>query len=697
MHAPPSFAFQTGYEHADEEDDSPKSLATHKRKRLSKACNACHRSKRRCDGTAPCSNCYFASRPCHYTDAHGRSVAAPHTGKPDASKVSRSITARGKTYSEDDRPRSSTSKGPPDASEKQSRKRVKHEERETSFNSAPTREDSATNRVPPLLFDADLMRELTNLFFAHRHPWCAIIHKSTFSASLPHNRVPPYLLYAICALAAPLSRRPRIRTTPLHLSGIPFASQAVSLMFDRSRDSGDLLCERNLTTAQALCLLMVHDRIAQTKAKLANSRYRDLALQIVQELGVHHSEHSAISPGPTVDVIHVSIERESVRRIFWAIHLLDLHMSMYTLRPVSLSGNELRIRLPVDETSFELAVHATTPEYLHVLPVRKHRVSELGHLIQIMSLYAEVEQILNRSDSKAGQLQGLKKRGDEWASSLPDHLQFSDQNLQVQKSMFETSSNTGAWCFCCMHVYYASFALALHTGMNYAYYSDSLDPSQRLQWPVTRLDIIMEMLADRAKNSMLLGAAVWSQIMYCDRNDAQIEEWSSGYEELWGTRIPDLAVAIAALRREPGSRYYSAANARISPPATTSQTHPLGQSLDQLRLHDYGTTWSRTVPAYLQHGMVHDSEAGTDNRGSDAAGPASDVNEPARTAGRRGESLPSLRSSGLLDSWNPPSFSSQSRISVQEPSLETSPPPRLKMESAASRPAGLKWLVNESR
>ncbi|KAJ7077853.1 fungal-specific transcription factor domain-containing protein [Mycena belliarum] len=636
MHAPPSFAFQTGYEHADEEDDSPKSLATHKRKRLSKACNACHRSKRRCDGTDISS--YFASRPCHYTDAHGRSVAAPHTGKPDASKVSRSITARGKTYSEDDRPRSSTSKGPPDASEKQSRKRVKHEERETSFNSAPTREDSATNRVPPLLFDADLMRELTNLFFAHRHPWCAIIHKSTFSASLPHNRVPPYLLYAICALAAPLSRRPRIRTTPLHLSGIPFASQAVSLMFDRSRDSGDLLCERNLTTAQALCLLMVHDRIAQTKAKLANSRYRDLALQIVQELGVHHSEHSAISPGPTVDVIHVSIERESVRRIFWAIHLLDLHMSMYTLRPVSLSGNELRIRLPVDETSFELAVHATTPEYLHVLPVRKHRVSELGHLIQIMSLYAEVEQILNRSSILP-----------EWASSLPDHLQFSDQNLQVQKSMFETSSNTGAWCFCCMHVYYASFALALHT------------------------------------------------IMYCDRNDAQIEEWSSGYEELWGTRIPDLAVAIAALRREPGSRYYSAANARISPPATTSQTHPLGQSLDQLRLHDYGTTWSRTVPAYLQHGMVHDSEAGTDNRGSDAAGPASDVNEPARTAGRRGESLPSLRSSGLLDSWNPPSFSSQSRISVQEPSLETSPPPRLKMESAASRPAGLKWLVNESR
>ena len=28
--------------------------------------------------------------------------------------------------------------------------------------------------------------------------------------------------------------------------------------------------------------------------------------------------------------------------------------------------------------------------------------------------------------------------------------------------MFETSSNTGAWCYCCMHVYHASCALALN-------------------------------------------------------------------------------------------------------------------------------------------------------------------------------------------------------------------------------------------
>ena len=56
-----------------------------KRKRLAKACDACHKSKRRCDGTAPCSNCYFASKKCSYTDASGRPVPAPRLFKLDRS------------------------------------------------------------------------------------------------------------------------------------------------------------------------------------------------------------------------------------------------------------------------------------------------------------------------------------------------------------------------------------------------------------------------------------------------------------------------------------------------------------------------------------------------------------------------------------------------------------------------------------
>ncbi|KAJ7115846.1 fungal-specific transcription factor domain-containing protein [Mycena epipterygia] len=700
--SPASFSFQAGYEHPEQhEDEADKSAAASKgpkRKRLAKACDACHKSKRRCDGTAPCSNCYFASKPCHYTDSSGRPVAAPLTGKPDASKAPRNSGARSKIYSEDDQSRPSTSQDRVDGERRHSRKRVKNDRssaiqtQDTSSDSGPTPEDGTKDRIAPPVLDHALTRELTNLFFTHCHPVRAIIHKPSFSASLSHNRVPSYLLYAICALAAPLSRQPRIRTAPPRLSGRPFAQEALSLMFD---GSGQLLCPNLLTTAQALCLLMAHDLATKDAAAPANLRYRDLALQIVQALGLHDSEHPVITPVPTADFIHASIERESVRRIFWVVHIMDLQVSTYTQRPVSLSDSQLRLRLPVDETSFELAVHSTLPEYLYLPPVRAQWVSELGHLIRIMSIYAQAEQILNRSDTNLSTLAELEKRGEEWASNLPEHLRFSEQNLQVQQSMFETSSNTGAWCFCCMHVYYASFALALHVGRHYmlSYSMNTPTPmSQRPQWTVSRLDMIMGMLGDRAKNSMLMGAYIWTQIKYCNRDDAQIRGWCKDYEELWGTRIPDLVAAVTVPRHEWGSHQQE---------TTRAVTYPPGRSLDELRLRNHGNDWPSTR---AQLGMGTGLVAGGGNGDKDPA-PRRTKNEvdgdfPSKT-GRVGESLPSLKSSGLLDSWNSPTASNpRSRTDSKRELPARTSPPGIESDvrsTTLSMPVGLQWLANESR
>jgi len=707
-----AFSFQPNYEPTQTQDEDPeKSPASKgpKRKRLAKACDACHKSKRRCDGTAPCSNCYFASKPCHYTDASGRPVAAPHTGKPDASKAPRGSAARSKAYSEDDQPRASTSQDRPDGERRQARKRVKNDRpnilqtQETSSDSAPARDDGAQDRVAPLVLDHALTRELTNLFFTHCHPVRAVIHKPSFSASLSHNRVPSHLLFAICALAAPLSRQPRIRSTaPPRLSGRPFAHEAVSQMFD---GSGHLICDPNLFTAQALCLLMVHDLFAKDAGAPANSRYRDLALQIVQALDIHTSEHPVSTP-VTADFIQASIERECVRRIFWVIYILDLQVSLYTQRPVSLSDAQLRLRLPVDETSFELAVHSTLPEYLYLPPVRTHWVSELGHFIRIFSLFAQTEQILNRSDTNLNTLADLEKRGEEWVSNLPDNLRFSEQNLQVQQSMFETSSNTGAWCFCCMHVYYAGFTLALHSARNnmMSYSMTSPAPmSQRPQWTVTRLDMIMQMLGDRAKNSMLMGAFIWIQIKYCNRDDVQIRTWSNDYEEMWGTRIPDL---VAAPRLERGSTLpfpIPGASKRLLPPAASSQMYPLGRSLDELRLHNHSNNWSNAAPhAHMQLGMGSAFTVGGSGdkdallKRANNEGDADSLSKNGGLTGRLGESLPSLKSSGLLDSWNSATASNtHSRTDMRE--LSVKPSPGTESDVRSTMPVGLQWLANESR
>lgn len=48
-----------------------------------------------------------------------------------------------------------------------------------------------------------------------------------------------------------------------------------------------------------------------------------------------------------------------------------------------------------------------------------------------------------------------------WLESLPAHLQFTEENLETQVAMFETSSNSGAWCYCFMHAMYPCCYLAI--------------------------------------------------------------------------------------------------------------------------------------------------------------------------------------------------------------------------------------------
>jgi hypothetical protein len=110
----------------------------------------------------------------------------------------------------------------------------------------------------------------SQVFFTHCHPARAVIHKPSFSNALSHNRVPKHLLHAVCALAAPLSKQPRIRTNPSRYAGKPFAQEALSLMFD---GAGRLVCEPDLPTAQALALLLMHDVVTKEKNTLWNTRY----------------------------------------------------------------------------------------------------------------------------------------------------------------------------------------------------------------------------------------------------------------------------------------------------------------------------------------------------------------------------------------------------------------------------------------
>jgi len=100
----------------------------------------------------------------------------------------------------------------------------------------------------------------------------------------------------------------------------------------------------------------------------------DLALQVVESLNVFHPEHPTLTPVPSPEFIQAAIERESIRRIFWLIHISDVIGSIYFKKPVvSLGEQGMRLRLPADETSFELGVHSTLPGGLPLAPcIRDH-------------------------------------------------------------------------------------------------------------------------------------------------------------------------------------------------------------------------------------------------------------------------------------------------------------------------------------
>jgi len=272
----------------------------------------------------------------------------------------------------------------------------------------------------------------------------------------------------------------------------------------------------------------------------------------------------------------------------------------------------------------------------------------------------------------------------------------------------------------------------------------------------------MNMLGDRAKNSILMGAALWALVKYCKRDDKQINDWCAEYEDSWGTRIkvlidwrplPSPSVPhryspsshhrqsphVLQQQQPPHRRMSELRNSNppipgIRPPSRQYDSSYSGRSPNEIRLHN-GNNTSRDLsshpPSQSDGGrgftgqgkgqgngganeqsnererdtntrrLVHDPETestlqnhvngvgvtnGGDNGGQKGAGGSSDGPQL----------LPSLKASGLLDSWSP------SRVDgggVQKQVLHgnSHPFPDARSATLGSMPVGLPWLANESR
>ncbi|KAI0352304.1 hypothetical protein OH77DRAFT_1485643, partial [Trametes cingulata] len=701
-----------------------------KRKRLSKACDACHKSKRRCDGTAPCSNCYYASKNCTYTDAAGRPVPAPRNSNPE-----RPVTAAIATVSPTSEPPpwagQATAAGPPggpqngierDPTTKRSRR---GQPGGPSSPPSSSKADGLPDGYNSTLLDPATTHELVNIFFAHCNPQRMIIHKPSFSANLSLNRVPMYLVLAVCALAAPLSKSVASKASHARLAGVPYFQEALSLMFD---NSGRLLCEPSVSTAQALCLLEMHE-VAASHSWTRHYRYFELALQVLEgSLEVHRSDNAA-PPSPTDSEALIDfIDRECTRRCFWLIQSMAWISNIYTRKPIRPRMAELAdlVRLPIDETTFELAVlsSSATSEYLRRPAPRTRYASQFGHMCRILEIYHNVETILATKDGpeRAAAIAAIKPSLDAWVESLPGHLQFTEENLETQVAMFETSSNSGAWCYCFMHAMYPCCYLGILEGEGTL--------SEPIPWVRERLNMIFTAAGTRAKNSILSACALWSYSKY-NPDDPQVQVWDRDFEKVWGFKV----VLVADQWRQSQAAQRKASAAMAAQQQQQQQHHHHQQQHQQQQQQHHQQMYQLARDPKSASGSptsAHSSPgagAGTgltqpyDGRRADgnprallrAHASMSDLGDAAAYSPTAHTNLPSLKASGLLDSWKPPSeafanalsLGSQGqsqpmgrgeqggvRIAQQQQQLQQHQSQSGLVGLAGVAPVGLDWLVD---
>ncbi|KAH9839837.1 uncharacterized protein C8Q71DRAFT_830386 [Rhodofomes roseus] len=677
-----------------------------KRKRLSKACDACHKSKRRCDGTAPCSNCYFASKQCTYTDSSGRLVPAPrnaaHGERPAQSPADVLTDDLGSPHIDLSQPIPNPPTKEHNASPKRNRSGTSSRSPTGTFASSSQHSPQLPQPSEPRskLLDPDTTHELVNLFFAHCNPHRLILHKPSFSAALSHNRVPEYLVLALCAVAAPLSKSIAAQASIARVAGVPFYQDAVRIMFD---NAGRLLSEPTLETAQALCLMEMHE-IAASHSWTKHNKYFDLALKVLEEsLEVEKPDDQV--RGRTDD-LDFCIERECTRRCFWLIQCMSWISGIYIYKPVRPRSVDMtkKVRLPIDETTFDLAAHwnSATVEYLHVQAPTTRYASQFGHVLRILSIYQTVQNVIvqNEGPARARALRECRQMLDNWLASLPQHLQFSEDNVQKQIDMFETSSNTGAWCFCFMHALYPCCYLAFLEGEGRL--------GEPIEWVRDQLGTIFNATGTRAKNTILSACVIWSYSRYYP-DDPKIRVWDTDFEKVWGFRV--LVVADQWRQVQERDRAQANASPNASPPHVAGVSPTIAKNnvlmgpgrqggFDVAPPHHHGDMG-------LDHRYDHHNQIGRAR--PYASGAELPVQAPMVRTRDGAPNLPSLKASGLLDTFPPPSdafatalslspqgatFQQDDRRSVT--TLLNSPVQQLRgnmpVTSSPMMPIGLDWL-----
>lgn len=79
------------------------------------------------------------------------------------------------------------------------------------------------------------------------------------------------------------------------------------------------------------------------------------------KIGIFDSDSTVLTPHPSPELIDACIERECARRVFWLIYISDCFGWMLYRRVRLATESQMNLRLPIDETSFEISPLTAVP------------------------------------------------------------------------------------------------------------------------------------------------------------------------------------------------------------------------------------------------------------------------------------------------------------------------------------------------
>lgn len=457
-----------------------KTKAGKDRKRLPLACIACRRKKIRCSGEKPaCKHCLKSRTPCVYKVSTRK--AGPRTDymamldkrlKRMEERVIKIIPKNGYQTLPDVsrgvvRPTQAQRQSKPSETKKRTADEAfmnnldiwdvkKPSSNVDGVGSRFPRPKDGQNEMNLLaegrecLPSPELQEHLAHTYFDYVYGQSYhLLHKPSFMRKLSAGTHPPVLVLAVCAVSARFSNHPDLKSE----TDTPF------LRGEKWSDAAREIAQRrfdypSVTILIVMLLLGLHE--FGTCQGGRSWMLGGMAVRMAYALQLH--KDSRWDPcAPEKSELSIT-DLEIRRRTMWACFLMDRFNSSGTSRPMFASEDSLTLQLPLREKLFEQDLDGRTERLLppdkdtDLNPDSEAEVDRLqaqenmgvaAYMIRIIGIWGRIIQYMNLGGrdrdhhppwSAESGLQLLQQEVNGFVKSLPDALQYSEENLKIHEA-----------------------------------------------------------------------------------------------------------------------------------------------------------------------------------------------------------------------------------------------------------------------